>query len=95
MEEYDNSKWKTVLWIALYSIVIGTLLSVFVQIESMIRYVFSLLALYLIVRFFKRFETWGPRIAFIVCSLVVFFLAAIIFVAYTLMQEYPQGLPAS
>ncbi|MFD0587909.1 hypothetical protein ACFQZE_07825 [Paenibacillus sp. GCM10027627] len=64
---------KTSLIVMLFSLAAGSSLALFLVIEDFFRYVFSLLTLYMGIRFFRRYETVGKRILFIV--LTVFFCA--------------------
>lgn len=83
---------RTSFWVILYAFMAGVSLSLFAQIGDFIKYVFSLLAIYIGIRFFRRFETIGLRVTFIVLSIVFYFLAAICFAMYTYIKENP--LPA-
>lgn len=94
-EDYTESKWKTALWIVLYAIACGALLAIFSLVSSMVKFLFSLLALYLIIRFFKRYETWGVRIVFILSTLIIYFGVALIATAIKFMNDNglnPAGL---
>lgn len=94
-EDYTESKWKTALWIILYAIACGALLAIFSLVSSMVKFLFSLLALYLIIRFFKRYETWGVRIVFILSTLIIYFGVALIATAIKFMNDNglnPAGL---
>lgn len=82
-----TSKWKTALWILLYSVAVGALLTAFSYTPSILKYVFSLLALYLIIRFFRRFETWPVRILFIVQSVIMYLFGAVIVAMIIYMQS--------
>jgi len=73
---------KTFFWVILYAIMAGGALSIFTTISSFIKYLFSLLAVYIGVRFFRRFETIGLRITFIVLSIIMFFIGVLITVVY-------------
>jgi len=63
-----------------YSIAGGLLLMLFAQIQDIIRYVFSLGAFFLGIHFFKRYESKGMRIAFIVLGVIWYFLFNLIYV---------------
>ncbi|QAY65532.1 hypothetical protein [Paenibacillus protaetiae] len=78
LEEIKVSKWRTASGILLYSVAAGVLLAIFSMIPNMIRFVFSLLALYLVIRFFRKVESWKSRTVFIVLALFFYFLAAIV-----------------
>lgn len=73
-----TSKWKTALWVILYSVAIGALLTAFSFTPGFIKYVFSLLALYLIIRFFRKFETWLARICCIVLAVLMYLFGMIL-----------------
>ncbi|MFF2093612.1 hypothetical protein [Paenibacillus sp. NPDC058174] len=88
LDEYEEPRWKTVLWILLYSLVCGLLLMAFSLIASIVKFVFSLAALFLIIRFFKRYERWGARGAFIALTVVFYFLSAVIAAFFIYMQQY-------
>ncbi|MFX3633322.1 MAG: hypothetical protein ACE3L7_30675 [Candidatus Pristimantibacillus sp.] len=94
-EDDMESKWKTALWIVMYAIACGALLAIFSLVTSMVKFLFSLLALYLIIRFFKRYETWGVRIVFIISTLIIYFGVALIATAIKFMNDNalnPAGL---
>ncbi|MCR8656123.1 hypothetical protein [Paenibacillus endoradicis] len=73
---------KTFVWVILYAMMAGGTLSLFTTISSFIKYLFSLLAVYIGVRFFRRFETIGLRITFIVLAIIMFFIGVFITVVY-------------
>ncbi|MHA6484585.1 hypothetical protein ACX1C1_22075 [Paenibacillus sp. strain BS8-2] len=83
---------RTSFWVILYAVLAGISLALFAHIGDFIKYVFSLLAIYIGIRFFRRFETIGLRVTFIVLAIVFYFLAAICFAVYTYIQDNP--LPA-
>lgn len=87
-----NERLKTAFWLIGYSFVAGLLLAIFAQIEDFIRYLFSLLALYIGIRFFRRFETAGLRIAFFVLAIIVYLLASVIIEAVAYLRDNPQTL---
>ncbi|ALS27477.1 hypothetical protein ABEV74_00640 [Paenibacillus cisolokensis] len=92
MEDYDRleeSKWKTFAYIALYSIVCGSLLAMFALTANLMRYVFSLLALYLGIRFFRRYERLAPRIWFIVLAIFWYFGSTIVIAMIAYIRENP------
>lgn len=80
---------KTAFWVFLYSLAAGFSLFLFTQIGQIYKYAFSLLAIYIGIRFFRRFESIGLRIAFIALAVVLYFLAAIIFALYWYVKENP------
>lgn len=80
---------RTSLWVILYALMAGVSLALFANIPDLIKYVFSLLALYLGIRFFRRFETVGLRVTFIVLAIVFYFITAFIFAFYTYLKDNP------
>ncbi|WP_175598140.1 hypothetical protein [Paenibacillus luteus] len=83
---------KTTLWLLGYSFVTGGLLTAFSLIEGFYRYLFSLLALYIGIRFFRRFETLGLRITFFVVSIVFYLLIAVIVSAVIYIRDNPDAI---
>lgn len=73
-------KFKTTLWVILYALMAGGSLAIFSTLTEFIKYIFSLLAIYIGIRFFRRFETIGLRISFVVLSIVMYFVVVIIIV---------------
>jgi hypothetical protein len=62
----------------------------FSQIEDFFKYVFSLGALYAGVQFFKRYETRGSRITFVVLTVVFYFILSVVFALFIAVKT---GLP--
>lgn len=87
-----NESVKTTFWVLLYAVAAAISLFLFTQIESMVKYLFSLLAIYMGIRFFRKFDTLGLRITFIVLAIVFYFLAAIIYAMYVFVKENPEAL---
>lgn len=83
---------KTTFWVLLYAVLTGISLSLFTQIEGFIKYVFSLLALYIGIRFFRRYETLGLRALYISLSIVLFLLSAVIIAIIVYIQQNPEAL---
>ncbi|WNR46582.1 hypothetical protein [Paenibacillus roseipurpureus] len=71
------------LWLMMYSLLCAVLLTCFSTIHDFIKYVFSLGALYVGMRFFRRFEQIGFRIWFIVISVLFYFIFSVIVALYT------------
>ncbi|MZQ81669.1 hypothetical protein GQF01_05920 [Paenibacillus sp. 5J-6] len=71
------------LWLFLYSLVCAVLLACFSNIHDFTKYIFSLGALYLGMRFFRRFEGLGFRIWFIVIAVILYFMFNLIYALYT------------
>ncbi|MCS7459463.1 hypothetical protein N0M98_04860 [Paenibacillus doosanensis] len=76
-----------------YSIVCALLLALFSHIEDLFKYIFSLGALFTGIQFFKRHEGRGMRIAFVVTTIVLYFLFAVIYAFYLAMKTVQ--LPAA
>ncbi|MOA36823.1 hypothetical protein D3C78_1583690 [compost metagenome] len=84
-----NERLKTTLWVIGYTFLAGLLLAVFSVLGGVIKYVFSLLALYIGIRYFRRFETLGLRITFFVLAIFFFLLIAVIIAAINFVRENP------
>lgn len=70
-----------------FSLLCALLLSLFAHIQDMIKYIFSLGALFAGIQFFKRYEERGIRIAFVVTTILFYFVFALIYAAYIAMQQ--------
>ncbi|WP_424765851.1 hypothetical protein [Paenibacillus sp. sgz302251] len=88
-----NERLKTTLWLLGYTFLAGAMLAMFSLIEGMIKYLFSLLALYIGIRFFRRFDTLGIRISFFVLGIVFYLLIALTIAAVLYIRDNP--LPAA
>ncbi|MFF2484115.1 hypothetical protein [Paenibacillus sp. NPDC058071] len=92
---YDSeeplSLWKVTLWIVLYAAVCGVLLAAFTLIESVLKFVLSLVALYFMIRFFKKYERWSIRISFIICTLLAYFSTVIMMAFWLYMTNEMAG----
>jgi hypothetical protein len=77
-----NEKLANALWVMFYSFLAGISLSLFTQIAGFTKYIFSLLAIYIAIRFFRRFETAGKRVLFVVLSVFFCFIAILSITAY-------------
>ncbi len=84
-----NERIKTILRVFLYSLLAGLFLAVFSQLDHFIKYLFSLLALLMGILFFRKVETTGLRILFVVLALIFYFAAAIIFTAVLFIRDNP------
>lgn len=82
-----NERLKTAFWLLGYTFLAGLMLAVFSMITEIYRYLFSLLALYIGIRFFRRFETLGLRITFFVLSIVFYLLITVIVAAVIYMRD--------
>ncbi|WP_336746173.1 hypothetical protein [Paenibacillus sp. y28] len=67
-----------------YSLLCSALLAVFVQLHDVSRYLFSLIALLLGVRFFRNYDSMGTRIGFVA---TVFVLAMLFSLIYSMAAE--------
>ncbi|OMF37513.1 hypothetical protein BK133_05515 [Paenibacillus sp. FSL H8-0548] len=88
-----NERLKTTFWLLGYAFLTGLMLTVFSLIEEFYRYLFSLLALYLGIRFFRRFETLGLRIGYFVLSVIFYLLIAVIVSMFIYVKQYSDTLP--
>ncbi|MGN7453946.1 hypothetical protein ACTHPH_03895 [Paenibacillus pasadenensis] len=87
-----RERLKTIAVVAGYALLGGALLAMFVLVQSMLRFVFSLIALWLGVRFFRSHESLWRRIGFVVSALVFFFLI-VLFV--TMVMFIRDGMPTA
>ncbi|KQX61158.1 MULTISPECIES: hypothetical protein [unclassified Paenibacillus] len=71
------------LWLLMYSLLCAILLACFSNIHDVSKYIFSLGALYVGMRFFRRFEQIGFRIWFIVIAVLFYFIFSLIYALYT------------
>lgn len=83
---------KTSFWVLLFALSAGICLALFTQIEDFVKYLFSLLALFIGFRFFRRFETIGMRVLFIALALFFCFLTILCFAVYQFAQQNPEYL---
>jgi heme O synthase-like polyprenyltransferase len=70
-----------------YSLLCAGLLTLFSQIQDLLKYLFSLGALYVGVQFFKRHEERGMRITFVISTIVLYFLFAVAYAIYLTIQS--------
>ncbi|MEK3884405.1 hypothetical protein [Paenibacillus sp. PL2-23] len=77
-----NERMKNAFWVLLYSLGAGGSLAIFTQITGITKYIFSLLAIYIAILFFRRFETTGKRVLFVVLSLVLCFIVILSITVY-------------
>lgn len=87
-----NDRLKTTFWLLLYSFGAGLMLACFSMISDFYRYLFSLLALYIGIRFFRRFETLGMRITFFVVSIVFYLFIAVVSAAVIYIRDNPMPI---
>ncbi|OBZ16801.1 MULTISPECIES: hypothetical protein [Bacillales] len=83
-----NEKLKTTFWLIGYTFLAGLMLALFSMLTEVYRYLFSLLALYIGIRFFRRFETVGLRIAFFVLAIVFYLLIAVVAAAFVFLRDH-------
>jgi hypothetical protein len=83
--EENQSRAKTVMWIVLYGAAIGLLLMLFTSISIIVRYVFSLGAIFVGIRFFSKFDKLSHRVWFIVLSLFFFMFFTLLSVIFLIM----------
>ncbi|MGO4497157.1 hypothetical protein AB4114_14780 [Paenibacillus sp. 2RAB27] len=70
------------LWLLMYSLLCAVLLTCFSTIDDFVKYIFSLGALYVGMRFFRRFEQISFRVWFIVISVFFYFIFSLIVALY-------------
>ncbi|OXM85851.1 hypothetical protein [Paenibacillus rigui] len=70
-----------------YSLLCAGLLSLFSNIQDMLKYLFSLGALYVGIQFFRRHEGRGIRIAFVVTTIVLYFIMAVFYAIYLTVKS--------
>ncbi len=83
---------KTAFWVLLYAFIAALCLTLFAQIGGLVKYVFSLLAIYIGIRFFRRFETIGLRITFIAVAILLYFVTMVVFEMFKFIQQNPDVL---
>lgn len=95
MRSYEGERcdvtWKKALFTGFMSFFAGTLLGLYSMLNSPIKYLLSLGALAIGYFFFKKYETKGIRITFIVLS----FFYALLFVFMFTAVLYSNGMIAS
>lgn len=72
-----------------FSLLCAGMLFLFSQIEDLLKYAFSLGALFAGIQFFKRYEERGTRIAFVVTTVLLYFIFAFMYAVYLAMQQMP------
>ena len=88
----ERSRFMTALIVCVYSLLAGLSLAMFSNIEQFHRYIFSLLALYIGIRFFRSFDRLALRITFIALAIVFFFVTTLIYAMYIFVKEHPEML---
>lgn len=69
-----------------YSILCAILLNLFAFIEDMTKFIFSLGVLFAGIQFFKRYESRGMRIWFVVTTVILYFVFTIIYGMYVYIK---------
>jgi hypothetical protein len=70
-----------------FSVLCAALLCLFSQIQDLLKYIFSLGALYVGIQFFKRYESRGMRIAFVVTTVLFYFIFAVFYAVYLAAKQ--------
>ncbi|EFM12960.1 conserved hypothetical protein [Paenibacillus curdlanolyticus YK9] len=80
MEKFEDldRKPRTGLFVAFFSWLCGICLMLFATVNGPIRFVFSLLALVIVIRSFGKIDKVAPRVWFIVLAIVWYLLLTII-----------------
>ncbi|MFC6331252.1 hypothetical protein ACFP56_01340 [Paenibacillus septentrionalis] len=86
---------STVFWVLLYAVMAGGSLALFSLITAFVKYLFSLLAIYIGIRFFRRYETIGLRITFIALAIVMYFLIVVIIASIQFIVDNPDLFQAA
>lgn len=89
-----NDRFKQTLWLLAYSLAAGVLLAAFSFTPGFVKYMFSLLALYLGIRFFRNYDGIGLRIAFFALAVLFYFLCAVIAAMIMAIRQNPDMLSA-
>ncbi|MFD2116907.1 hypothetical protein ACFSTH_21045 [Paenibacillus yanchengensis] len=95
MDEYERSPLKNGFLITLHSLLAAVLLSLFAYTPQFHKYIFSLLALYIGIRFFKHFEKLSHRIIFIVLAIILYFLCAFVYAIFLTAKAHPELFPVN
>jgi hypothetical protein len=74
------------MWLLLFSFCAGLLLALFALVNGILKFVFSLGALYVGILYFRRQESVGMRIGFVVLSIVFFIIMTIVLTAIMYVQ---------
>ncbi len=72
-----------------YGLACAICLTFFSMIQDLIKYAFSLGAFFLGLRFFRFYETWGVRIAFILTSIALYFVVTVIYTVLAIANGWP------
>ncbi|CDN44680.1 MULTISPECIES: hypothetical protein [Paenibacillus] len=82
-----ESRWRGFAAAMLYGIACGLLMTLFVMVPGVIRFVFSLVALWLGLRFFRAHETVWRRVGFVFVSILFFILSVIAYTMYVFVKH--------
>ncbi|MCU6795270.1 hypothetical protein OB236_24480 [Paenibacillus sp. WQ 127069] len=74
------------LIVLMYSLLCAVLLNLFSQIQDLLKYLFSLGALYLGIQFFKKHDEKWMRITFVILTIILYFIAAVVYAFYRYLQ---------
>lgn len=85
----ESSRASQILWAIWYAFLAGLSLALFSSLDSMIKYIFSLLTVYIGIRYFRRSETTGMRIFFVVLAVILYFLITIIMATIVYIMNNP------
>ncbi|WP_281887776.1 hypothetical protein [Paenibacillus sp. YYML68] len=72
-----------------YALLCGGLLFLFSIITELYKFIFSLLALYLGIRFLKATDSRGMKIAFFASAIGFYFVYTFFYAVYLYLQEHP------
>ncbi|WP_166238099.1 hypothetical protein [Paenibacillus turpanensis] len=71
------------------ALVCALCLAVFSLLNDFSKYIFSLGAFFMGLRFFRNYDTWGVRWAFLGTTVALYFLLSIVYVAIAYVQGWP------
>ncbi len=93
LEDLDGKQRSPLMMgliIALYATAAGLCLAFFTNITDFFRYAFSLLALFIGIRFFKNYDRLAYRIIFIVFAIIFFLLFTVVYAMFIFYKENPE-----
>lgn len=85
----EERKPRTALIVIMFSFVCGLCLSMFATIPGPIKYLFSLLALIIGIKMFGKLDRVGPRVWFIILSIIWYLVLTVIIAFVQFAQENP------
>jgi lipopolysaccharide export LptBFGC system permease protein LptF len=74
--------------VILYGLLCGAMLTAFSLITDLSKFIFSLVAFFAGIKFFRTYESIKLRVAFVVLSIVFYFLMMIIFTAVAIAKGW-------